>query len=193
MEPGLPAPFRTRPGPGNPIGFGVGIAEDFRRLCMAMLTTPNPYAADLGSREPIAALGDTPARIRALVETWDVARFERSYAPGKWSARLLLVHLAQTELALATRVRFALTQSGYAAQSFSQDDWLPIDAGMDARTALEVYTTLRRMNLTMWKGLSPEQMARPFSHPEYGTLTVGWVAAQMAGHDLHHLAQLEMI
>lgn len=158
-----------------------------------MLTMPNPYAADLGSREPAAALGDTPGRIRALVETWDDARFERSYAPGKWSARLVLVHLAQTELALGTRVRFAVTQPGYTAQAFSQDDWLPIDAATDARTALDVYTTLRRMNMAMWKSLSEEQMNRRFSHPEYGTLTVAWVAAQMAGHDLHHLAQLEKI
>ena len=151
----------------------------------------NPYAADLGDRDALEALGDTPGRIRAAVEGWDDGRFERSYGPGKWSFRRVLVHLAQTELALGTRVRFALTEEGYTAPSFSQDAWLPIDERLDARTALDVYTTLRRMNVAMFRNLSPAQRARTFTHPEYGTLTADWVANQMAGHDIHHLKQIE--
>jgi hypothetical protein len=156
-----------------------------------MTMTPNPYAADLGNRDALAAFGETPFRLRALVERWTDAEFERSYAPGKWSARKIVVHLAQTELALGTRVRFALTQDGYTAQSFSQDDWLPLDAASEARTALDVYTTLRRLNAAMFGRLTPQQLERPFQHPDYGALTVGWILAQMAGHDLHHLKQFE--
>ena len=119
------------------------------------------------------------------------ADFEGTYAPGKWSFRKLLVHLAQTELALTTRARFALSQDGYAAQSFSQDDWMSIDNQAGARAALDAYTTLRQFNLAMWRALSPEQLDRPFTHPEYGTLSVGWIMAQMAGHDIHHLRQFQ--
>lgn len=72
---------------------------------------PNPYGADLGDRDPLEAFADTPSRIRQLVERWGEDRFERSYAPGKWSARQVLVHLVQTELALGTRIRFALTEA----------------------------------------------------------------------------------
>jgi hypothetical protein len=154
---------------------------------------PNPYGPDLGDLEPVAALGETPQKIRTLVERWTDAQFERTYAPGKWSARKILVHLAQTELALGTRARFALTQDAYAAQSFDQDTWMPLDEGMDARTALDAYTALRRMNVAMWNRLSDTQKDRPFSHPEYGQLTVRWIAAQMAGHDIHHLKQFEDI
>jgi DinB superfamily len=160
---------------------------------MRVMTTPNPYAADLGTRDAFDALADTPGRIRSLVEGWSDDRFERTYAPGKWSARQVLIHLAQTELALGTRVRFALSQPGYTAQAFSQDDWLPIDSAADARTALDVYTTLRRLNAAMFRGLPPEQRNRTFTHPEYGELNVAWVANQMAGHDIHHLKQLESI
>jgi DinB superfamily len=79
------------------------------------------------------------------------------------------------------------------AQAFSQDDWIPIDDRAGARIALDAYTSLRRLNLAMWKRLTPEQRARRFTHPEYGTLTVWWIAAQMAGHDIHHLKQLASI
>jgi uncharacterized damage-inducible protein DinB len=153
----------------------------------------NPYAEDLGDRVPIEALADTADRIRRLVERWSADDCERSYAPGKWSARQILVHLAQIELALSTRARFALAQPGYSAQAFSQDDWLSIDGGADARTALAAYTSLRSLNLAMWKRLTQEQLDRAFSHPEYGDLTVGWIMAQMAGHDIHHLKQLHAI
>ena len=154
---------------------------------------PNPYAADLGNRDALDALGETPGRIRAAVDAWTTEQFERSYAPGKWSARKVLIHLAQTEIALGTRVRYALSQPEYAAQSFSQDDWLPIDGSADARTALDVYTTVRRLNLAMFRSLTPEQRDRAFTHPEYGALTVGWVVNQMAGHDIHHLKQIESL
>ena len=142
---------------------------------------PNPYGADLGTLDPFKALAETPQKIRSVVERWTDAQFERSYAPGKWSARKILVHLAQTELALGTRARF------------DQDEWMPIDEGVEARTALDVYTTLRKMNVAMWNRLSDAQKDRPFSHPEYGQLTVRWIAAQMAGHDIHHLKQFEQI
>ena len=155
--------------------------------------TPNPYAADLGDREPLAALADTPGRIREVVKDWSNEKFERSYAEGKWSARQVLLHLAQTELALTTRARFALSEEGYRAQAFSQDEWMPLDAQASARLALDAYTSLRQFNLAMWRALSADQREREFTHPEYGTLTVWWIAAQMAGHDIHHLKQLERI
>lgn len=154
---------------------------------------PNPYADDLGDRDPRDALSKTPFTIQSVVNGWSDEQFERSYAPGKWSARLILIHLAQTELALTTRARFALSQEGYAAQSFDQDTWIPLDEGTDARTALEAYLALRRMNLQMWRRLTPDQRQRTFSHPEYGELSVEWITAQMAGHDLHHLKQFERI
>lgn len=153
----------------------------------------NPYAADLGDRDPWQAIGETPQRIASIVQGWTEEDFERSYAPGKWSARKILVHLAQTELALGTRVRFALTEDNYAAQSFNQDGWMPLDEHMDARTALNAYLALRQMNVAMWRALSGDQRNRTFTHSEYGELSVGWVAHQMAGHDLHHLKHFERV
>jgi len=151
----------------------------------------NPYGEDLGARAPLEALAETPGKIRAHVARWSDADFERSYAEGKWSFRKILVHLAQTELALSTRARFALTMPGYLAQAFSQDEWMAEDDGASARAALDAYTALRDFNLALWRRLTPEQLARTFHHPEYGELTVGWIMAQMAGHDIHHYKQFQ--
>ena len=153
----------------------------------------NPYAEDLGSRDALEALTDTPRQIRALVEKWPADLWERSYAPGKWSARRVLIHLAQIELALTTRVRFAASQDGYVAQPLDQDAWIAVDDHADGPTALDTYVALRRLNVAMFKGLSATQRQRTFTHPEYGQLNADWVAAQLAGHDIHHLKQLQQI
>ena len=55
-----------------------------------------PYTKELGDRDPVVALHETPDRIRALASQWSPAQFERTYAPGKWSGRQILIHLAQT-------------------------------------------------------------------------------------------------
>jgi len=157
------------------------------------MVPPNPYANDLGDADPLTSLSETPGRIRALVEGWPAERWERSYAPGKWSARRIVAHLAQAELALTTRVGFAASQEGYQAQPFSQDDWIPLDDHADARTALNAYLALRELNIAMFRHLTAQQRQRPFKHPEYGELTPEWVMAQMAGHDIHHFRQLQRV
>ena len=158
-----------------------------------MAQTKNPYADDLGSADPLAALAQTPREIERLTKSWTATRWENSYAPGKWTARQILVHLAQAELALSTRARFAASQDGYVAQPFDQDEWLALDDHADAETAVGAYLALRWLNLAMFKGMSSAQRQRAFTHPEYGTLTPEWIAAQLAGHDIHHLKQLKQI
>ena len=152
-----------------------------------------PYTADLGDRDPIAALRDTPARIGALAGTWSTADFQRTYAPGKWSARQILTHLAQTELALGTRARMALTSPNYAAQSFDQDAWMARESALDGRAALDAFVAVATMNAALFASLSPADRAATLSHPEYGSLTVDWIVHQMAGHQIHHFRQLEAI
>jgi hypothetical protein len=49
------------------------------------------------------------------------------------------------------------------------------------------------MNRAFFDGLSPAERATTLSHPEYGALTVDWILEQLAGHQLHHLAQIEQI
>jgi len=157
------------------------------------MPTPNPYGKDLGDKDPLIALGETPERIRTVVGGWSPADFDRSYAPGKWSARQILIHLAQTELALGNRARMALSTSNYAAQAFDQDKWIARDDGLSAKEALDAFLGMSVMNRALFASLSSADRATALSHPEYGELTVDWLIHQMAGHQIHHLEQLEQI
>ena len=153
----------------------------------------NPYGNDLAGRDPLEVMRDAVNPIRTLVGQWSPAQFERSYAPGKWTARQLLIHLAQTEVALGNRARMALSTPAYVAQPFDQDQWIARDGSLGAREALEALGAMSAMNRAMFASLSASDRATPLSHPEYGALTVDWILQQMAGHLLHHLKQLEQI
>jgi hypothetical protein len=164
------------------------------------MSTQTPYSKDLGDREPIGAIRDSAGRYQRLLSGWTPAQFERTYAPGKWTARQILIHLAQTELALGTRARMALSTPNYAAQAFNQDRWMEIESGgsggsrgLSGGEARDVLLALITMNHTFFAGLSPAELATTLSHPEYGALTVDWILNQLAGHQIHHFAQLEQI
>ena len=158
---------------------------------MSVPTTP--YTKYLGEREPLATIRDSIQRAAMLVRDWPVDRFERSYAAGKWSARQVLTHLAQTELALGTRARMAVVTPHYAAQAWDQDSWIALDSRLSGQQALEAFLATARMNLAFFEGLSTVQRATTLTHPEYGTLTVDWIIHQMAGHHINHLRQLQQI
>jgi uncharacterized damage-inducible protein DinB len=159
-----------------------------------MIPTPaTPYSAALASRDPLEAIRDTIARVHALANNWSADRFERSYAAGKWSARQILIHLAQCELMFGTRTRLALATPNYAAQNMDQDAWMVHDARLTGPDALEAFVAVGRMNAALFDSLSPADRSVELSHPDYGTLTVDWIIHHTAGHQIHHLRQLEAI
>jgi uncharacterized damage-inducible protein DinB len=155
------------------------------------LAAPNtPYSPQLEGRDPIEAMRETIPAIAALASQLDARQLEQPLGPGRWSARQLLIHLAQTELALGTRARMALTAPGYKAQSFDQDAWLARELALTGREAAGVFTALAAMNLSLYASLSEADRQTMLVHDEYGPMTVDWIIYQQAGHQIHHLKQL---
>jgi hypothetical protein len=155
--------------------------------------TGNPYGAALGQLDAVTALGDTPLRHRALAERMAPEQFSRSYAPGKWTATQLFLHLAQTELAFSVRLRMALTSDRYVVQPFEQDAWMQREPLVGGHEAFSAYFSLRQFNLPLYRSLTAQEQARVFQHPERGEMRVGWILELLAGHELHHLAHIEAI
>ncbi len=138
-------------------------------------------------------MADTPSRIRKIVTALGPAGLARSYAPGKWTARQLVVHLAQTELALGMRVRMALSTENYVVQPFDQDRWMANESATGAAEALAAYEGMRGLNLAFFRTLSAADLGRALQHPERGRMVVGDIVGMMAGHELHHLKHFETI
>lgn len=153
----------------------------------------NPYGKYVEGMDLLQSLEETSGRIESLVRGWTPEMFERSYAPGKWTARQLLTHLVHAEMVFSERVRYALTTPGFVVVPFDQDDWMKMEGSTDGATACAAYLALRRMNLAFFQSLSPAQRAHRFQHPERGEIDVNWIITALAGHDRHHLPQFEAI
>lgn len=153
----------------------------------------NPYGKYVEGMDVLASLDETSQRIESLLRGWTPAMFERSYAPGKWTARQLMTHLVHIDMVFSERIRFALTTPGFVVVPFDQDDWMKIENTIDGATAHAAHTSLRRMNLQFLRSLTAAQRAHRFQHPERGEIDVNWIITALAGHDRHHLPQLETI
>ena len=95
----------------------------------------NPYGKYVEGVDLLASLDETSKRLELLMRGWTPEMFERSYAPGKWTARQLLTHLVHAEMVFSERVRFALTTPGYVVVPFDQDDWMKQESTVDAASA----------------------------------------------------------
>src|SRR5437773_405035 len=67
------------------------------------------------------------------------------------------------------------------------------EPSLGGREALDALLAFAAMNRAFFSSLTPADRAVRFSHPEFGALTVDWIVHMMAGHQIHHLKQLDAI
>lgn len=156
-----------------------------------MTQTTNPYAKFLAGKPALEIIAKTPASLQALVMRADATALTRQPAPGKWSAREILAHLADCEVVFAFRLRQTAAEDNPTIQPFDQDHWAKDYSKMDPSQALSVFSALRDWNLAFIKAAGPAVMQRKMTHPERGTMTFETVVETMGGHDMNHLGQVE--
>ena len=153
----------------------------------------NPYARQLGSRDPLKVVATTARHLEQLSVALGPARIEESPAPGKWSPHEILCHLADCELAFGFRLRQALAEDHHVIQPFDQELWAANYAGYDPQAAMMTFSCVRQWNLMLLRSLKPEMMDKKITHPELGLMNFRELIETIAGHDLNHLVQLEAI
>jgi hypothetical protein len=152
----------------------------------------NPYAGYLGDRQPLEVLRSSPSAIESLLARIGPGVTEAP-APGKWSARDIVCHLADTELVFAFRLRQTLAEDHHVIQPYDQDRFALAYGTLDATTALATFHAVRGWNLAWLASVPPGAAARPVTHPERGQMEFHVIVETMAGHDLNHLHQLDAL
>jgi hypothetical protein len=153
----------------------------------------NPYATHLGKHDPVPVITATPAKLQTLVEKIGAAAAEQPRAPGKWSAREIVCHLADCEVAFGFRLRQTLAEDRHVMQPFDQGRWADRYACYTLQSALATFSALRQWNLALVRSFTAADLARQVNHPERGEMTLATIVETMGGHDINHLNQLEEI
>ena len=153
----------------------------------------NPYAKFLGGQDPIPVITATAERLSALIDPLSPAQVDRAPAPGKWSIREIVAHLADCELVFSFRLRQALAEDHPIIQPFDQEIWSQRYAAYDLASGLALFTAARNWNLKFLTTLNEVDRHRPTTHPERGTMILWTIVETMAGHDINHLQQIESL
>ncbi|HEY0810069.1 MAG TPA: DinB family protein [Longimicrobiales bacterium] len=149
----------------------------------------------LGAREPLQQLEQTPAVMRSAVANVQASRLSAPEAPGKWSVRQVVAHVADSEVVFAWRLRLILAQDKPPIQGYDQDAWAQRLAYDEAELdqSLAVFAALRAWNLRLIKRASAGELQRVGVHSERGEESIAHLLKLYAAHDLLHLNQIKRI
>jgi len=150
----------------------------------------SPYARYVGSLDAVGVLRTSLDDYRTVVPRLTAAEWATPYAPGKWTARQIMVHVAQWEMIFGMRVRLGLGVAGYMVQPIERDDLMREGDVVDGPTAWAAFEGARRMNLAFAQSLSDADRRRRVKHPEHGEIDVEYMLVTLAGHAVHHYLQL---
>jgi hypothetical protein len=112
-------------------------------------------------------------------------------APGKWSAREVVHHLADSETMAAVRLRALLATDNPRIVGFDQDEFarrLHYDRPIEA--SLELFKAVRRSTAELLDRMSEADWTRQGSHTEHGAYGVERWLEIYAGHAHKHANQI---
>ncbi|MBN8526916.1 MAG: DinB family protein [Planctomycetes bacterium] len=119
------------------------------------------------------------------------SRLKRRYRRGGWTAREVLVHIADTEAVLMERLRRVAAQPKALIMAFDPDAWAgTLDySTRDLAIAQSLFAAARASNIELISR-HRDEAGRSGVHSEAGTITLADVAERVRWHNDHHLEQV---
>ena len=149
----------------------------------------------LGDRDPLEVLRETPVKLREIVSEISPKHIVKPEAPGKWSIRDVIQHLADSELVGANRFRMVMAHENPPLAAYDQDLWAERlrYSESNVNDALDEFTSLRRSNVRLFERATDEDFERVGMHSERGEESLRRLLKLYAGHDIVHLRQIDRI
>lgn len=161
------------------------------------VTDPEAYRkkmfALLGDRDPIEVMSRTPEELARIVREHTTAQMRTRPFPGKWTPNEVIGHLVDTEWVYGFRMRHIYGEHEPTIIGMDQEIWVERQRhnDRDPMELVEMFRTLRRLNVRLWKSMKPEDLKRQGRHNERGLESLGTMLRMEAGHDLSHIDQIQ--
>ena len=116
----------------------------------------------------------------------------KTYAPGKWTVRQMLVHLADVELVHLWRLSRAWAEPGSPVYAFDHDRWVtalryderPLDICRD------MFVGIRNQIIYYVETMPESAFENTVDHSENGLVPVSRILKYLVYHTDHHLEQI---
>lgn len=163
---------------------------------MPVITPPTPdeyasfyagYVAAVPRGDPIARLTTQGAAVRDELAAVGEARAGDPYAPGKWSVKDVVAHLADTERVMAYRALRIARGDATPLAGFEQDDYARAAnaAARPLASLLDELAAVRGATHALFAGLPPDAFARRGT-ANGGPVSVRALLYVVLGHEAHH-------
>jgi len=160
----------------------VSAAEAYREKMFSLL----------GERNPLEVMAQTASALADIVGNNPAAVLRARPFEGKWTPNEIIGHLTDSEWVYGYRLRLILCEDNPTILGTKQDAWVAALRYNEQEPSelVDIFRTLRQLNLDEWKRRSPADLERAGQHNERGTESLGVMLRLVAGHDLNHLGQI---
>jgi hypothetical protein len=140
----------------------------------------------------IAEIEAAPAALRKAVAGLGEDQLDTPYREGGWTVRQVVHHLPDSHLNSWIRIRWALTEDEPSIKTYEEARWaeLPDARSGPIEESLALLDALHVRWVRLLRALTPDQLARRYHHPDWGTPSVAMTLAISAWHGRHHVAHI---
>jgi hypothetical protein len=147
------------------------------------------YIAKLPGGDLLRTLEQQEKDTAALLGAVPQAKGDFAYAPGKWTLKEVVCHIADSERVFAYRLLRIARGDQTPLPGFDEQSWVP-NAGCAERTLADLVAELRVVRagtLALLRHLPAEAATRrgTANNVEVSVRALAWI---IAGHERHHLA-----
>ena len=156
---------------------------------------PDRYVSALAGSDPLKSMRKAPKRLRKLIRGLSEEQLAARPAPGKWSIKEVVAHLADGEVMIGSRYRLVAAMErpplvGYDQDAFVENLYLD---EVSTKTLLKDFKAARRANMRLLERLPEAAFERVGLHNERGDESLARMLVLYSGHDLIHEAQIERL
>ena len=162
----------------------------------SVVSAPDPYRQKMFSllddRGPLEVMAQTPDKLTEIVQGHSAAVLRTRPFEGKWTPNEIIGHLSDSEWVYGYRLRLVLSEDNPTIFGTRQDSWVASLRHNERGPSelLEIFRTLRQLNLAAWQQASSADLERSGRHNERGPESLAVMLRLVAGHDLSHLTQI---
>jgi len=145
-------------------------------------------------RQLIARLEDSAREVDTAIRQIPAAQLKRAPRAGEWSLHQAIAHLRDTEAQVfayrATRI--LKEKEPPIVANFNQEDWMRAHYTRDEpiQKIVSEYRAARRKLVKLLHATTDKDWTRYAVHPEYGRISLEYIALHAYNHTLEHLRQL---
>src|SRR5438045_7603219 len=136
------------------------------RYPVGKFEAPTGSVSEQQRKEWIAAIEETPKRLREAVKGLNESQINTAYREGGWTVRQVVHHVPESHMNAYIRFKLALTEDEPTIKPYAEDRWAKL-ADIEAtplETSLALLENLHVRWVILLRTLSDEDWKRAFKH-----------------------------